>query len=793
VRAGRALAGAFTICLAATPVEAADSVSFDIPAGPLTAALVALAEQARLTIVANDPRLAGRRVGPVRGRMPVRRALDRLLAGSGFRFEFVGLAAVRIEPAPRSPTRPPTEARRAPPAPPQQLSAPAPQSPLADIVVTATKQGIALDELAGTARLVELTPQEARRMGAAGSEATLARLPMLASTSLGPGRDKLYIRGVADSSFNGPSQSIVGQYLGDVRLTFNAPDPDLRLYDVRRVELLEGPQGTLYGSGSLGGILRVVPNPPDPSAWHGEISAGLAAMQDGDVGEDLAAVVNAPLQPGRLTLRAVGYHVLQPGYIDDLGRGAKDVNRTTIDGGRATLLYTPGDWQIELGGVVQFISGQDGQYAERGLPPLTHSTHFPQPFDNDYLLGELTVRRRWGPLELVSSTGLVSHALNSQFDATGSGGTQRLRLYTEDVRISLLSNETRLSRISRNGKGWVVGWSLIHDWSRIERNIGPPEAMVPITGVRNVVNEAAVYGRVGFDLGSGLIASIGGRLTVSQSIGNPLNSRKRDGSEHSRTDGRATPSFALSWRADPALLVYMRYEGGFRAGGLAIAASGVSTAAQRYSSDELDSAELGFRAGREGDALAMDLVLSATRWSDIQADLIDRRGLPYTTNIGRGRIYGAEARAMWRPLDSLRIEAAAFLADSALSHPAPDFLAADERSLPNIAEAGARAAARYETRIGRGARLTVDGSLRYVGRSQLGIGPPLDIPQGKYMEAALGGHLDLGRFGVSLDISNLGNVVGNRFSYGNPFTVFQRRQITPVTPRTIRIALDANF
>jgi len=85
---------------------------------------------------------------------------------------------------------------------------------------------------------------------------------MLASTNLGTGRNKIFIRGVADSSFNGPSQSIVGQYLGDVRLTFNAPDPDLELYDIARVEVLEGPQGTLYGAGSLGGVVRVCPARP---------------------------------------------------------------------------------------------------------------------------------------------------------------------------------------------------------------------------------------------------------------------------------------------------------------------------------------------------------------------------------------------------------------------------------------------------------------------------------------------------------------------------------------------------
>src|SRR3546814_3098560 len=88
----------------------------------------------------------------------------------------------------------------------------------------------------------------------------------LSSTHLGAGRNKLFIRGIADSSFTGPTQATVGQYLGDIRLSYNAPDPDLRLYDVDNVEVLEGPQGTLYGAGSLGGIIRVVPNAPNPDA-----------------------------------------------------------------------------------------------------------------------------------------------------------------------------------------------------------------------------------------------------------------------------------------------------------------------------------------------------------------------------------------------------------------------------------------------------------------------------------------------------------------------------------------------
>jgi hypothetical protein len=78
-----------------------------------------------------------------------------------------------------------------------------------------------------------------------GTEKITQRVPTVASTYLGSGRNKLFIRGIADSSFTGPTQATVGQYLGDLRLSYNAPDPDLRLSDLARVEVLEGPQGTL--------------------------------------------------------------------------------------------------------------------------------------------------------------------------------------------------------------------------------------------------------------------------------------------------------------------------------------------------------------------------------------------------------------------------------------------------------------------------------------------------------------------------------------------------------------------
>jgi iron complex outermembrane receptor protein len=792
VRRTDPLASALVFCLAPTAAFAAPAAEtrFDIPSGPLSRALTLVGAQAQVTLVANDPRLSRLRSRALRGRMTVSAALQKLLAGSGYGFVEVAPDTFRIVALPPRRPRAPVAAA---PAGPHSLR-PADVGEGQEIVVTASKQGLLLANLPATAAVISISPEESARRGSRGSEAIVSRLPMLASTNLGPGRNKLYIRGIADSSFNGPSQSITAQYLGDLRLTFNAPDPDLRLFDVGRVELLEGPQGTLYGSGSLGGILRLVPNPPELGVGSASFSAGLSATRDGGIGSDAAATLNAPLVADMVALRSVVYAVSEGGWIDNLGRSERDVNRTRIRGGRAALFLSPGDgWWIELEGVAQFVAGRDGQYAERGLPPLTRVAHLRQPYDNDYLLGGLTVRRSWNGLELVSATSIVDHTLDSRFDATGGAGIAGTQLFREDVAISLFAHETRLSRTTSAGTGWVAGLSLVRDISRVERSLGPPAAAAPLTGVSNAVREASLFGQLSFTPWPRLIVTAGARATWSKGAGTLVHAPDREENEPSRTDFRMSPTLALSWRPSSRLLFYARYQDAFRAGGVAVSATGSAAAAQRFESDELASSEIGLRYGSTAGTFSANLAISYARWTDIQADLVDSRGLPFTTNIGDGRIYAAEAKATWRPAAWLAFDASAFLADSTLDAPAPAFSAADERSLPNIAEAGGRGGVRVERRIGASASIGFDASVRYVGRSHLGIGPPLDTPQGGYAAADVGLRIGAGGVGLSLDIENATDTRGNRFSYGNPFTVAQRLQITPLRPRTVRLGIDLAF
>ena len=134
-----------------------------------------------------------------------------------------------------------------------------------------------------------------------------------------------------------------------------------------------------------------------------------------------------------------------------------------------------------------------------------------------------------------------------------------------------------------------------------------------------------------------------------------------------------------------------------------------------------------------------------------------------------------------------------FLNDSNLSEPVAGFARAKNNELPNIARVGARLAASWSTQINPDWRLTANGAARYIGRSNLGVGTVLDITQGRYIDTAVDLRLVYHTIGISFAVTNIADASANRFSLGNPFSVANRLQQTPLRPRTFRIGLDAAF
>ena len=798
--------------MAAVPAQAQDrAAEVAVPALRLEDAIRELSRQTGASIGFRDPGFAELRVRPVRGRFTAGQALERMLADSGVRARRVAPAAYLIE---RLPKRAP---RRVAPAPPPSPAPAAPELEPQEIVVTGTKRDVPLSAYPGGVQIIDgdrLTAADGLR----GTGAIEARVASVVSTHLGPGRNKLFIRGIADSSFVGPTQATVGQYWGNSRITYSAPDPSLKLYDVRSVEVLEGPQGTLYGAGSLGGVVRVVPQAPDLTSFGGSAWAGAQAIQHGQPGVDGGAVLNLPLIEDRLALRALAFGSIEGGYIDDHGRGLEDVNEVRTVGGRAALRFEPGDdWTIDVNGVGQRIDGADGQYAERGGDGLSRSSTIAQPYENEFWLVDLVVRKQWGSLELTSSLGYARQYAFEEFEgaelvdpadpALMPEASASPAAYSQTNRIQMITAETRLARRGPDGTGWLVGVSLLHNEARANRRMAAPDVRSSLTGVRNEVDEATLYGEGTVAPIDRLTLTFGGRLTHSRLTGDAedvaaLSAFRYDpGARADREETRLLPSAALAWRSSDELTLFARYQQGFRPGGIAVRRDFI----QRFTGDRVATTEVGARYSDTG----FDLSLSGSWsvWSDIQADLIDGFGFPTTANVGDGRVLSVGVASRWRPVPGLEIDAALYLNDSKVTDrmvvtlPASTGLDLPDRTLdldnferlPNIADATGRIGITYATPLSGNLGLDVSSFARYVGKSTLGVGPILGQLQGDYVDTGLEVRIGTQRRGISLSLTNLLDARGNRFALGSPFQIRDRNQITPLQPRSIRLGFDVAF
>jgi len=817
----RALSLASVAILAiATPALAQEqALAVDVRATRLDEAVRALGNQSGISIGFRDPRFAALRVRAVRGRLTAGQALDRLLRGTVLQARRVAPATYLIEARPaRARLLPLPRASVA------GSRAAAPLAPPVEIVVTGSKRAIPIGAYPGGIQIIDGDKLSVAD-GARGTGAIEARVASVVSTHLGPGRNKLFIRGIADSSFVGPTQATVGQYWGNSRVTYSAPDPSLRLYDVKRIEVLEGPQGTLYGAGSLGGVVRVVPQAPDPRALQARAWAGTQAVQHGEPGVDGGAVINLPIAEDRLALRAVAYASYEGGYIDDVGRKLTDVNKVQTYGGRAALRFLPGDdWTVDLSLVGQRIDGDDSQYADRGIGDLSRASTVAQPYRNDFYLVDLVLRKQWDSLEFTTSLGYAYQQVSERFegaelaDARDSSIAPTFdaapALFSQRNRIDMVTLEARLARHGAGGTGWLIGASLLHNAARTNRRMDAVMFGSPLTGVRNRVEEATLYGEGTAALAERLTLTLGGRLTHARLSGRSedafalldLDAATRAAmalaldptASTARAESRFLPSAAIAYRPSDTVTLFARYQQGIRPGGIAVRREYI----QRFKGDRVSTMEAGLRY--RSAALEVEASTSWTDWRNIQADLIDGFGFPATDNVGDGRVFSIGMAARWRPVRGLEFDAAAYLNDSKVTErfailtgpggaTAPAFGSADFKRLPNIADVTGRAGFAYGTRLTDRLDFTTNGFVRYVGQSTLGIGPILGKLQGDYVDTGLTIRIGDGRRAATLDVTNLLDSKGNRFALGSPFLVRDKNQITPLQPRTVRVGFEYSF
>ncbi len=696
-------------------------------------------------------------------------ALARLLRGSGLRAVRAGPAIWRLE---RQPLEVPT-----PPRAPLAIS-------LQDIVVTGRKRDERLSDVPIAISVIQ--PDMAGEMAARRSvHDELASAEGAFTTNLGPGRDRIFLRGVADSAFNGSTQSTVNIYLDDARVSYATPDPDLRLLDIDRVELLRGPQGTLYGSGALGGIVRIIPNKPDLQNWSGMAAIEGSQVAHGGLGGAIEAVINAPLISGRLGFRLAAYGDQVGGWIHDQAREASDVNRSRRFGARAILGWQIADaWRADVGLTTQWLNVRDSQYAFRGLE---RSTARAEPHDNDFLAATVAVRGKLGALDLTSSTAYVTHEFSSIYDATSRASALGLAAplgFEEHRLLTLATHEIRLSdSVSR--RPWVTGATILQAENTLQDSYLPPASPnIRLLSQHNDSLEAALFGEVTQPLGKNWSATIGARAYLSR-VDN-----EQDGQTARRARKQGiTPSLTLSWRPLDHGVVWLRYASAVRPGG--INTDGDSSA-RSFQSDDLKSLELGWRLTLADGRLRLNGSLFGLRWENVQSDTLGMDSLVRTINAGRARNVGAELSAALR-FEPFQVEGNLTVQRGRLYRPSPAANAlGDDNRLPVLPDYAGGLKLTYARPVGD-AMLGGFVSARYTGSARLSFDPSLDRPMGDFWVSDVGAELSRGNWKAGLTVANLFDQREDSFGYGNPFTLRTIDQRTPMQPRTLTLRLQKHF
>jgi iron complex outermembrane receptor protein len=192
------------------------------------------------------------------------------------------------------------------------------------------------------------TQADIQKSGAVTLEDLSRNVAGLTIQNLGPGQSQVSVRGVSAGQVVRDQPGVkeqVGVYLDESVISLSLFTPDIDLFDLNRVETLRGPQGTLFGSGSVGGTIRYITNQPKLGAYEGTVEANFNVLSSGDVGGYLKGAVNLPLSD-KAALRVVGYDTEYGGFVDALGEGGtrkNNVNDGYRRGGRVSLLFQPTD------------------------------------------------------------------------------------------------------------------------------------------------------------------------------------------------------------------------------------------------------------------------------------------------------------------------------------------------------------------------------------------------------------------------------------------------------------------
>ncbi|HWD29640.1 MAG TPA: TonB-dependent receptor [Rhizomicrobium sp.] len=711
------------------------------------------------------------------------------------------------------------------------LAAPAAESgQIETVIVTAEKKQEKLQDVPGSVTALDTTQLSGQ--GLTDLKDYAAQVPGLSLSSGNPGFQQITLRGISTGQAEpGATTAIyideapvgsVNAYTGGSGNT-----ADLDPADVAHIEVLKGPQGTLYGANAMGGLLKYVMLPPDTTGLSGHVTASGDTV-DGSQGYRLTGTVNVPLGDS-VALKVNGYDRFEPGFIDNVNGKTND-NPSHFAGGRAALLWNVNDdVNVTFSAVAQDIH-DDGSPAQDvdavTLKPLfgdlKNFRNFPESQQESLRLYNATMDGTWGGLNVVSSTTYQTIKTKVQADATNSYGfllgltfgipdfgvisrqDESTERFAQDVRVSdnafggALEYQLGAYFTHENDINQIPGFDA--RFTNTGATIPLPEDLVHAF-IKSQYTEYSIYGNATYHFTDQFDVLAGVRLAYDDQhysqdyegliVGaTPVVFAKK--AEDRIATWQVTPRFKI----DDDQMVYAKVSTGYRPGGpnAVPPATVLPGVPQDFAPDRITSYEAGYKSAWLDNALTFDGAVFYNDWQNVQIQT-SGGGFNFIVNGGSARTQGVELSLAYVPVEGLTLGLNGSYIDANLTSNAPAAGGVKGDRLPFVPHWSGALTADYRHLLFGDFTFDIGGALNYVGdrASDYSLRSPVTVPG--YTVVDLHAGVSYQNYEVSLFAKNLNDArgitaLGSQTLFlgaGNPYSA------AVIQPRTIGIQLTAAF
>ncbi len=610
-----------------------------------------------------------------------------------------------------------------------------------------------------------------------------ATVPGLNITQTNPGESRLILRGVNTGSVG----STVAVYVDDVPFGSSGSlsnggilAGDFDTFDVERVEVLRGPQGTLYGSNALGGVMKFVTALPKTDKLEVAARAGIEDTRGGGTGFLTTGMVNLPLSD-KIAVRASGYYRNNPGVANAVGRNVNGVDDSKSYGGRISLLMKPTETlSLRLFALAQNIRvDSPGSFAANPLTlqpvdPITGQSsngqrtryeRYPELNNVDYRMYSGTLDWDLGAASVTSVTSYATQNQRQISDITTNAarGTANFiyaptapntvgLFFQNDIKLEKFTQELRLASASGGSFEWLIGGYYTHEDSSLSQRFAPftlaTQALIPpagsfggnnfsqfvVAGITAKYEEVAAFGSATLHISDRFEVTAGGRYSHNKQSSTQLVQQLGGGAPQngSSSEGVFTWSVAPRFEFSDNISVYVRAAKGYRPGGPNFIPAGApANFPTQFGADTIVSYEAGLRAQSSDRKFSLDAAVFYLDWDNVLilgAVQTNAGPVGVNSNGKRARSQGFEATFTAKPTKGLTLVANtaytnAKLLDDTLP-PAGGLnlvggLAGDR--LPYTPEWAANVSADYDWQIGDKTSAYIGASLRLVGDQQGGF------------------------------------------------------------------------